>query len=72
MKSTNVSPEKLSERELFTEYIELLNQEPPDNGYQITKFNKRRAQLLAEIGERLEALEATKSLLKTTDIENNA
>jgi hypothetical protein len=70
MRSTDTAPEQLSERELFTEYIELLEQDTPADGYTKTKLAERRASLLAEIGERLEALEAAKALLYNTHTEN--
>lgn len=72
MVSSSTVPEKLSERELFTEYIELLDQHSPTDGYQKTKLDERRAALLAEIGERLEALEAAKALLYDESLENNS
>lgn len=71
MASTDTAREKLSERELFAEYVELLEQDPPADGYQKTKFDERRTSLLAEIGDRLEALEAAKALLYDESTENN-
>lgn len=71
MVSPDTAPEELPERELFTEYVELLEQDSPANGYQQTKLDERRASLLAEIGERLEALEAAKALLYNNNIETN-
>lgn len=64
---TGIPPEQLPERELFAEYVELLKQrEMPADSYEEVNLHKRQACLLAEIGERLETLEAAKSLLKTT------
>lgn len=71
MPSTDTPPQQLSERELFTEYVELVEQNEPTDGYSKTKLNERRASLLAEIGERLEALEAAKALLYNESIESN-
>lgn len=71
MGSTDTAPENLSEQELFTEYVEILDQDSSANGYSKTKLEKRRASLLAEIGERLEALEAAKALLYDDSIETN-
>ena len=57
-------PEQLSERELFSEYVELLqHREGTEDPYREVEFQKRQAQVLAEIGERLEALEAVKALI---------
>ena len=65
---TQTPPEQLPERELFEEYVELLKQhETPADAYEEVNLHERQARLLAEIGERLEALEATKALLKTTN-----
>lgn len=62
-------PEQLSERQLFTEYVELLKQrETPTDAYGEVKLHERQARLLAEVGERLEALEAAKSLLGEGDL----
>jgi hypothetical protein len=64
-------PEQLSERELFTEYVELLKQrEISGDAYEEVTLHKRQACLLAEIGERLEALEAAKALLEDTNTNN--
>lgn len=64
---TETPPEHLSERELFVEYVELLKQcETLADAYEEVNLDKRQAHLLTEIGERLEALEAAKSLLETT------
>ena len=71
MVSPDTAPEELPERELFTEYVELLEQDSAANGYQQTKLDERRASLLAEIGERLEALEAAKALLSDENVESN-
>jgi hypothetical protein len=65
---SNTPPEQLSERELFTEYVELLKQrEISGDAYEEVTLHKRQACLLAEIGERLEALEAAKALLHDTN-----
>jgi hypothetical protein len=70
---TQTPPEKLSERELFTEYVELLKQPETDiSTYEEVKFDERQARLLAEIGERLETLEAVKSLVKTSQSNDEA
>lgn len=71
MEISDTAPEQLSERELFTEYVELLEQDSPADGYSKTKLDERRASLLTEIGERLEALEAAKALLYNNNIETN-
>lgn len=63
MGPSDTAPEQLSERELFTEYMRILEQESAAGGYSKAKLDERRASLLAEIGERLEALEATKTIL---------
>lgn len=64
MGRTETPPEQLSERELFAEFVELLD-EPDESreGYSEAHRRARRADLLAEIGDRLEALEAAKSLI---------
>lgn len=63
---TETPPEQLTERELFAEYVELLNQRQANaDTYQKVKLHERQARLLAEIGERLETLEAIKSLTTT-------
>ena len=60
------SPSQLAERELFTEYVELLKRdEKPVNAYEEVDLQERQARLLAEIGDRLEELEAVKALLDT-------
>lgn len=72
MQITETPPEQLSERELFTEFVELLDE--PDGsreGYSEARLRARRADLLAEIGERLEALEAAKSLIGDTGPERD-
>ena len=57
-------PDELSERELFTEYVQLIKQSDiPADGYEEVRLHERQARLLAEIGERLEALEAAKALI---------
>lgn len=62
-------PDQLSERQLFAEYVELLKQrETPTDAYGKVKLHERQARLLAEVGERLEMLEAAKSLLGETDL----
>lgn len=71
MVSTDSPPEDLSERELFTEYVDLLEQNSPNNGHAETKFKRRRISLLSEIGDRLEELEAAKALLCDGSIEQN-
>ena len=59
-------PSQLAERELFTEYVEILKQhEEPVDVYEEVDLEERQARLLAEIGERLEELEAAKALLNT-------
>jgi hypothetical protein len=68
---TDTPPEQLSERELFTEYVESLKQrEISGDAYEEVNLHKRQACLLAEIGERLEALEAAKALLEDTNTNN--
>ena len=65
-------PEELSERELFNQYVKLLDQhESPINGYGAIKRHKHQAKLLTEIGERLETLEATKSLIQNRGRSDN-
>lgn len=71
MVSTDPPPEDLSERELFTEYVDLLEQNLPNNGHTKTEFKQRRISLLSEIGNRLEELEAAKALLCDGSIEQN-
>lgn len=71
MKSTDTPPEDLSERKLFTEYVELLEQDTPDSGYTKMKLKRRRIALLSEIGDRLEELEATKAILCDDRIEQD-
>lgn len=67
MSVSETPPEKLSERELFTEYVRLLKQhETQTNGYEEIRLYERQMRLLAEIGDRLEALEASKALLSNT------
>ncbi|EMA47864.1 hypothetical protein [Halococcus saccharolyticus] len=57
-------PEDLAERELFAEFVELLDESAESGaGYSEARLRARRADLLAEIGDRLEALEAAKSLI---------
>lgn len=70
METTDIPPEQLSERELFTEFVEILDR-PTDSskGYSEAQLRARRAALLAEIGERLEALEAARSLISKTESE---
>jgi hypothetical protein len=64
MEITETPPSQLSERRLFTEYVELLDaQAEPLDGYDAVRVRNRQTELLAEIGERLEALEAAKSLI---------
>ncbi|WP_049903414.1 hypothetical protein [Halococcus agarilyticus] len=61
---TETPPEDLAERELFTEFVDLLDEsEGSQEGYSEARIRARRADLLAEIGERLEALEAAKALI---------
>lgn len=63
---TETPPERLPERELFTEYVNLVEQdETPADPYEEVALQERQARLLAEIGERLEALEAAKALIGT-------
>ena len=66
MKITDTPPEQLSERELFEESDE------SREGYSKARLHARRADLLAEIGERLEALEAAKALISDTGSERDA
>lgn len=70
MKITDKPPDQLTERELFTEFVEVLDR--PDGvaeGYDEARLRARRADLLAEIGERLEALEAARALISGTEAE---
>lgn len=61
---TETPPERLPERELFREYVDSLKQqEMPADPYEEVTLQERQARLLAEIGERLEALEAAKALI---------
>lgn len=70
---TEAPPEQLSERELFIEYVELLKQrEQPADVYEEVTLHERQARLLAEIGERLEALEAAKAIIGDTTEDDNA
>ncbi|MFC4990384.1 MULTISPECIES: hypothetical protein [Saliphagus] len=69
MDSTDTPPEELSEGELFTEYVELLERNAPTDGYTKTKLKRRRISLLSEIGDRLEELEAVKALLCDASID---
>lgn len=70
MRDQNTSPSRLPEHRLFAEYVELVD-EPIDSleGYEKARVRNRRAELLAEIGERLEALSAARALLCTEDLE---
>lgn len=64
MKFTDTPPEQLGERELFTEFVELIDEhDGPSGGYSTARRRARHANLLAEIGERLETLEAAKSII---------
>lgn len=70
MEITDTPPEQLSERELFTEFVEILDRSTDSSkGYSEARLRARRAALLAEIGERLEALEAARSLISKTESE---
>lgn len=70
MRITDTSPDQLSERELFTEFVEILDEpDVPADGYDEARLRARRAELLAEIGERLETLEATRALICGTEPE---
>ena len=63
MQASQTPPEDLSERQLFNEYIELLESSSDAlDGYEEANIEKRQSALLAEVGERLETLEAIKSL----------
>ncbi|EMA41273.1 hypothetical protein [Halococcus hamelinensis] len=64
MNPPETPPERLSERELFTELVDLLDESDDPEGYTEARFRARRAALLAEVGDRLETLEAVKSLLE--------
>lgn len=64
MRRTKKPPKELSERKLFNEFIELTSETTQSlDGYETAILQKRQAELLAEIGERLETLEAIKALL---------
>lgn len=68
---TDTPPEQLSERELFREYVKSLKQHRiSGDAYEEVNLHKRQACLLAEISERLEALEAAKALFEDTDMNN--
>lgn len=73
MSITDTAPEHLSERELFAEFIEISDRSSDSAGdYSKAHLRARRANLLAEIGERLETLEAIKALLSNAQSESEA
>ncbi|SIR83129.1 hypothetical protein SAMN05421858_4022 [Haladaptatus litoreus] len=64
MKITDIPPSRLTEQQLFAEYVELMDDFSRTlEGYDAVQYEKRRMELLAEIGERLETLEAVKALI---------
>ncbi len=72
MRTNKNPPGELSERQLLNEFVELTRETSESlDGYEEAFRQKREAELLAEIGERLETLEAIKALLDV-DSENVA
>jgi hypothetical protein len=73
MSITETTPEQLSERELFTKFVEISDKSADSKeGYSKAHLQARHANLLAEIGERLETLEAMKALLSDDESERKA
>lgn len=67
MQTIETPPEELSERQLFNEYMEINGESLESfDAYEEATLEERRSALLAEVGERLETLEAIKSLIDTT------
>lgn len=67
MMTEDTRPEDLTERELFSAFVETLDRADEGlEGYDEARLRDRRTRLLAEIGERLEALEAAKALICET------
>lgn len=70
MSTPETTPEQLSERELFAQFVEVSEMSADSKeGYSKAQFQARQANLLAEIGERLETLEAMKALLGDVESE---